>query len=626
MPPLRPQPQLSILYLMPTRALVNDLYRRLAPPLNRLQISYAVKTRDLATFNAKRPADLLLTTPESLDSLLAADPRALNQVRAVVIDELHEFDGTVRGDHLRVLLNRLRQVRLYAHHQGDAEDSRIQFAALSATASEPVSMAGRYFDPAQVIELPGRRIFHADLLPLDADDPAALLDYLHTFQSRGWRKALVFCNTRAEVEAYAAFIRRGTTLFGESVFVHYSNLDRHKRAEIESRFSQAEVALCFASSTLELGIDIGDIDAAILIGAPGSASAFTQRIGRAGRRRDRVDAACFYRNPLERLLLETFVQGGAFPPPLNAFHISVVVQQVFSLLKQSPLASVRLSSLSAVLDGLIDADTLEPVIGELQMRGYLQVGRAGEWRAGPKLNALVDLQSSERAPLSLYSNIQNNSGTPIEIRDRASQQIMAHVDRQWFERETLTLEGRAVTIEWYDGEAIWVSQGQALQNAERLRFRSARQVMSYPMAQALAQHLGIEPNRTQLVATSEGSLWFHWLGDVYGHALLGLMRASVCAAKATKRPGLCLLLPEALAQPPNWTQVQVLHHLKVHYRSVESMMALGAYHTLLPNELRRRVVRDHFGIDRFLDTTTHWSVEPASEEQAAVLSSLLWEA
>ena len=76
-----------------------------------MRVSIAVKTRDLNTFDPKRPADLLLTTPESLDSLLAAQPRSLIDVRAVIIDELHVFDGGVRGDHLRVLLNRLRHVR-----------------------------------------------------------------------------------------------------------------------------------------------------------------------------------------------------------------------------------------------------------------------------------------------------------------------------------------------------------------------------------------------------------------------------------------------------------------------------------------------------------------------------------
>ncbi|MBZ0278462.1 MAG: DEAD/DEAH box helicase, partial [Anaerolineae bacterium] len=110
LPPVRP-PGLKILYLLPTRALINDLFARLAVPLDTLRVSHAVKTRDLDTFDPRHPADVLLTTPESLDSLLASEAKALVNVRAVIIDELHIFDGTVRGDQLRVVLNRLRQVR-----------------------------------------------------------------------------------------------------------------------------------------------------------------------------------------------------------------------------------------------------------------------------------------------------------------------------------------------------------------------------------------------------------------------------------------------------------------------------------------------------------------------------------
>ncbi len=113
LPPTHPT-GLTILYLLPTRALINDLSKRLSAPLDALRVAYAVKTHDLDNFDPRYPADLLLTTPESLDALLASAPKMLIGVRAVVIDELHVFDGTVRGDQLRVLLNRLRQVRAHA--------------------------------------------------------------------------------------------------------------------------------------------------------------------------------------------------------------------------------------------------------------------------------------------------------------------------------------------------------------------------------------------------------------------------------------------------------------------------------------------------------------------------------
>jgi ATP-dependent Lhr-like helicase len=623
LPPLRPQPQLRLLYLLPTRALVSDLRERLDAPLSQLRVTCAVKTRDVSSFDTRRPADLLLTTPESLDALLASDARIVNQVRAIVIDELHAFDGTPRGDQLRILLNRLRQVRAYAFQQGDADDAILQFAALSATAARPHEMAVRYFSPAQIVRIPGSRTIDAALVALDPDDPTALIDVVNRFRARGWRKGLIFCNTRAEVEAYAAAVRRSVHMFGESIYVHYSNLERQKRHEVETAFSQGEVGLCFASSTLELGIDIGSIDVALLIGAPGSAAAFHQRIGRAARRQSRVAAVCFYRTALEHLLFEAFMQDEIDPGTVYAFHSSVIVQQIFSLLKQSPHASVRVSMLKALMTDMRATEAIEPILGTLQAHGYLQPGRSGEWRAGAQLNRLVDLQASEHAPYSLYSNIQNSSGGKVAIREQGSQRLLAHVDWQWFDREALTLEGRAVDIHWSDGESIWISPRRNTESVNRLSFRSARQMMSYETAQAAARLLGIAHDQTQLVRQGNSWVWFHWLGDLYGHALLALLRETTCAAHLLDPVGLCVEVPEMLTQTPVWTEAQVTQHLNARYRHYEGMMALGAYHDLLPPDLKRRAVMDHFAIMRFVSITTRWSVQLASEDVSARLARLV---
>ena len=114
LPPARSEPRLALLYLLPTRALIADIANRLDAPLDRLRVRLAVKTRDLDSFDPQRPADLLLTTPESLDALLAIRPKTLLHVAGVVLDELHVLDGSARGDQLRVVLNRLHQVRAYA--------------------------------------------------------------------------------------------------------------------------------------------------------------------------------------------------------------------------------------------------------------------------------------------------------------------------------------------------------------------------------------------------------------------------------------------------------------------------------------------------------------------------------
>ncbi len=614
---------LSILYLLPTRALVNDLSARLAAPLDVLRVSHAVKTHDFNNFDPKHPADLLLTTPESLDSLLASETKALINMRAVVIDELHIFDGTVRGDQLRLLLNRLRQVRAQAARIGDAHNDTLQYAALSATLPQPEIAAARYFPAAQVVQIPSDRPIHIEKIALEHDLPGALLAYLDTFRQRGWRKALAFCNTRAEVEAYATAVRAADSVFGEAVYVHYSNLERARRREIESQFAHAEAALCFASSTLELGIDIGDIDVALLIGAPGSIAGFVQRIGRASRRQPIARAACFYRTPLESRLFDALLNtSDSSVASASAFRPSIAVQQIFSLLKQSPNGAVRLNPLLELFDGMLSAADLEAILGQLQALRYLSAGRSGEWRAGERLNRLADLQAVENTPLSLYSNIQSDNAGKIKIRDQHTQQVIASVDRQWFDRDLLTLEGRPLNVEWDDGEALWVTTYRGAMQADQLNYRSVRQMLSYDLAQRLPIELGLSTGEAPLIACAEGWLWFHWLGDIYGRALIDLLRYTL-PAEETDQLGLCLLLPETPNTPPTWTPEQIKRYLHDQYRRYERLLALGAYHHLLPLELRRRAVVEQFDVPRFVEAIRLLRLERAADSLSESLQELL---
>jgi ATP-dependent Lhr-like helicase len=540
-PPLRTRHGPRILYLTPTRALANDLAARLAHPLESLGLTLGIKTRDQSTFRPNRPPDLLLTTPESADSMLAARAKTFANLRAVVIDELHLFDGTPRGDQLRAILSRIRRVRAYAAERGDAPDTAIQYAALSATLPAPEAAAARYFDQAVVIQIPGSRTIEAEMLPITADSAAELSSYLETFRARGWRKALAFCNSRAEVEAYATAVRARSP-FGNAVYVHYSNIEPQRRHEIERQFADADAAICFASSTLELGIDIGNIDVVILIGPPGSRSSFVQRIGRGNRRGGVTRVACFYRSPLERLLFAAILDhrppttdhrppttdaSPAHPltrSPAHPFRPAVAIQQIFSLIKQSPTAALRLSELADLFAGMLTPEDLRMILAALQLRNYLRAGRPGEWRAGERLNELFDQQASAQPGLSIYTNIQGSDMRQIEIRDQHTQQTVARVDALWLNREVLTLEGRPVAVEWADGEALWVAAYQGHDPAQHPIYRSARQLLSYELAQLLPAQLGLPPGAAPFVGATTSWYWFHWLGDLYGQAALDLVR------------------------------------------------------------------------------------------------------
>ncbi len=656
---------LTILYLLPTRALISDLWARIHVPLETLRVSCAVKTHDFNTLDPERPADLLLTTPESLDALMSNQTKLLAGARAVVLDELHTFDGTVRGDQLRVLLNRLRDVRAHAAKAGDAgdtTDAHVQVVALSATLAEPTTAAGRYFGNARVVEVQthgeqgnqgnSTRAIEAELIALEVDTVGALLDYLSTFRARGWRKALAFCNTRAEVERYTAAIRNarnGGSPFGEAVYVHYSNLGWERRREIEHEFAQAEAALCFASSTLELGIDVGNIDVTLLIGPPGSSHSFVQRVGRANRRRKFARVACFYRTPLERITFGALLgaterrprpEGTRDDRPLSTevpeaqdatsgFRPSVAVQQIFSVLKQSPTGAVRLNPLSHLFEGMLSVEDLRLLLGTLQALGYLTTGRPGEWRTGERLNRLVDLQAAEYSTLSLHSNIEMG-GAPIKIRDRDSQRVVASIDRQWFDGDILTLEGRPLNVEWYDGESLWVSVNRDNRAGETanaaystpLRYLSTKQALSYDLAGRLPLQLGLPPGAAPMVPNDGEWLWFHWLGDVYGRAILDLLAYTLPVAP-TSQVGLCLLFTDEPRSIPACTPAQVERYLHDRYRTYEPILALGAYHHLVPVDLRRRAVVEQFDVPRFIRAVEGLRMERASEALTEELHLLI---
>jgi ATP-dependent Lhr-like helicase len=616
---------LMILYLTPTRALVNDLLKRLSLPLETLNVPVAVKTRDLNTFRPAHPAPILITTPESLDSLLTLQARVFVTLRAVILDELHLFDHTPRGDHLRVLLKRLRYIRQYAHTKGDAPDSGIQFAALSATLSDPARTAAHYFSPSQVISVhEGERAIQSELVALKTDSSDALCEYLASFRRRGWQKALVFCNSRAEVEAYAAAVRKDSP-FGSAVYVHYSNIAAPRRHAIEKEFAESDAAICFATTTLELGIDIGSIDTVLLIGPPGSREAFAQRIGRGNRRGDTVRAVCFYRTEAERLIFEALLM----PPDkgltsaTEAFHPSVAVQQMFSLIKQSPGGVVRESELGMYFDDLLGSAEWQAVVTELELRRYFQPGRPGEWKPGPRLNTLFDQQNSPVCPLSIYSNIPNQ-GVQVEIRDQNTHEVVARANADWLTGPVLTLQGRDVRVRWVDGEALWVTTYQGNEEPEHLRYRALRQHLAYPLARCLPLPLGGQVGEAFALRTPRGWWLFHWLGDLYGQAFRDLLLRD-SQQVITPEPALGVVLPShpTAALWRHWDEAMIADYLQDTVPALERLLNTGPFQPLLPLTLRAQSVIDLFDIPQFLKAVHTLRVVSPSPAQTKTLETVI---
>nr|WP_234386158.1 DEAD/DEAH box helicase [Streptomyces lydicus] len=287
----------SVLYLCPLKALLNNLVTRIDAYAQWLGRRAALWHGDTKESQRQRirtePPDILLTTPESLEAMLLGvktdHAHLLGRVRAVVVDEVHAFAGDDRGWHLLAVLERLERV---AGHP-------IQRIGLSATVGNPGHLltwlqgSGAGKRPAQVIApdltpvpdvssnhgATAERACPAGEVELDyvgsLDNAAKLIAALH----RG-EKRLVFCDSRRQVEQLGAALRGREV----TVFLSHASLAAEERARSEQAFAEARDCVIVSTSTLELGIDVGDLDRVIQIDSPSTVASFLQRIGRTGRR------------------------------------------------------------------------------------------------------------------------------------------------------------------------------------------------------------------------------------------------------------------------------------------------------------------------------------------------------
>lgn len=271
----------TVLYLAPLKALLNNLDARLGAyaemvGLRRFVWHGDVPAADKQAF-LKDPAEVLMTTPESLEvMLLSRKVKAaalFAQLRVVIVDEVHALAGSDRGAHLLSVVERA------ARHSA-ADLVRV---GLSATVGNPDAIArwlqGTSKRPSRVVDPPrarGRKtllVLHREAESGLAADAAAM--------GKG-QKSLVFCQSRAATEVLAQAMRQA----GIEVFVHHGSVSAEARAEAERQFATGRDNAIVCTSTLELGIDVGDLDRVFQVNAPATVSSFLQRMGRTGRRGD----------------------------------------------------------------------------------------------------------------------------------------------------------------------------------------------------------------------------------------------------------------------------------------------------------------------------------------------------
>jgi ATP-dependent Lhr-like helicase len=326
---------LSVLYLCPIRALLNNLQSRLQRYCNLLGRSTSLWHGDVGTGARRRilqeNPDCLLSTPESLEVMLVStnvDARSLfANLRVVIVDEIHAFAGDDRGWHLLSVLERITRL----------SGRELQRVGLSATVGNPgvlIEWLAGSCDGAKRVLAPPNDVPQCADVKLDyvgsLQNAAVVISRLH----RG-EKRLVFVDSRSRAEQLGMELRQ----LGVTAFVTHSSLSQEQRHQAEDAFANRDDCVIVATSVLELGVDVGNLDRVIQIDSPATVASFLQRMGRTGRRAGSSRNCLFLATREEALiqaagLIELWSRGYVEPifPPPEPFH--VLAQQIMALILQ----------------------------------------------------------------------------------------------------------------------------------------------------------------------------------------------------------------------------------------------------------------------------------------------------
>jgi ATP-dependent Lhr-like helicase len=291
--------EVHVLYVSPLKALSNDIRKNLQEPLAGIRagltvmglpdvgIRDAVRTGDTPTVERERmrrtPPHILVTTPESLYILLSSDSgRAmLKSVKSVIVDELHAVAGSKRGSHLMLSLERLEAlcerppVRIGLSATVKPLDEMARFLVGQRDEGVEIIDAGHVRDRDLAIEMPRSPLTAVMPTEVWSEMYDRLAELVHQH-----RTTLIFVNQRRIAERVARHLAE--RLGEEHVTAHHGSLAREHRLQAEQRLKQGKLKALVATSSLELGIDIGDIDLVCQLGSPRAVNAFLQRVGRAG--------------------------------------------------------------------------------------------------------------------------------------------------------------------------------------------------------------------------------------------------------------------------------------------------------------------------------------------------------
>jgi ATP-dependent helicase Lhr and Lhr-like helicase len=377
----QPTDGLHTLYVSPLKALAVDVQRNLLTPIEEMGLDIRVETRtgdtpsDRKARQRVRPPQMLLTTPESL-SLLLSYPDSFTMfagLRTIVIDEVHAFATGKRGDLLNLCMARLQRIA-----------PTLRRVALSATVADPDGYRAWLApdgDIDAVILVQGEKGADPNISILLPEDRIPWAGHSGRYAApqvmaeiETHRTTIVFCNTRSLAELIFQDLWAVNEL-KLPIGIHHGSLSREARRKVEQAMADGKLRALVATASLDLGVDWGDVDCVIQMGAPKGASRLLQRVGRANHRLEESSEAILVPgNRFEyleaRAALDAVEQGELDHEVFRPGTLDVLAQHIMACACAAPFAEVEL------LDELRSALPYSALTDELfgQVLGYIESG------------------------------------------------------------------------------------------------------------------------------------------------------------------------------------------------------------------------------------------------------------
>lgn len=321
----------SVIYVSPIKALLNNQEERLKTLSSFVYANTFKWHGDVGASekfkSLKNPPTILMITPESLEVIFMnkeiKKKEFFENIRFIVIDEIHSFADSVRGVQLMALIERIQYFSKYD----------IQRIGLSATVGNPGTIAlwmqgssrreSKIIDPARMTK---DRLLEIKLIKNNEDLGMEIYKRVYG------KKALFFCNSRNAAEGLKKTIEEK----GIEAYVHHSSIDKKYREIAEEKFKLGSNNCIIATSTLELGIDIGDLDIVLQLDAPNTVSSFLQRIGRTGRRKGTIPHFVFFPTKTDKFVLAVAILNLAIKGWVEEIYISrrsydLMFQQILTI-------------------------------------------------------------------------------------------------------------------------------------------------------------------------------------------------------------------------------------------------------------------------------------------------------